>query len=380
MTSGGSVATRLQTARQHAGLKQSQVINQLIARASAAGIHIAVPSSLKTMLSDFENGRRPVNEPYRSLFRAIYGMTDGELFGTVAELPKSSEYEMFAERIVNARGVSAEAAEVFARQTDALRAADCHVGAAPLLDQMAGHLTTLEDALAHAIVPSVRRPLAAVLADAAALAAWQALDIGAINRAWSYHEKARAAALEAQDPVLLTHAMAQQAMVLLEVGEIGSAEELVHVALDEAGTKVPPRFQAWLHAAAAEVYSAAGNETDCRRRFDEARNLVPPGVSAVEPEMPFIVLNGDQLARWQGNALARLGDPDAVDHLYRAMNGSGTVSTRAEASLHCDLASAHLLRDERAEANEHAATARRLARQAGSIRQQRRVDRLAIVA
>lgn len=122
------------------------------------------------MLSDFENGRRPVNEPYRSFFRAIYGMTDDELFESVSpDVQKFSEYEMFAERIASARAVTPEAAEVFARQTDALRAADCHVGAAPLLDQMAGHLATLEDALAHAIVPSVRRPLAAVLADAAAL-------------------------------------------------------------------------------------------------------------------------------------------------------------------------------------------------------------------
>ncbi|MPZ96231.1 MAG: XRE family transcriptional regulator [Propionibacteriales bacterium] len=376
------MTTKLRAARDRAGLKQSQVIAELTRRAATAGLAIALPASLKTMLSQFGNEHRPVNEPYRGLFRSIYGLTDEELFGAepVASSEQQSEYDLFAERISSARAVGPETAEVFAQQTDALRAADCHLGVAPLLDQMATHLSTLENALSHAIVPSVRRPLAAVLADAAAIAAWQALDIGVINRAWSYHEKARAAALEAQDVVLLTHAMAQQAMVLLEVGDVASARELAQVALDEAGTKVPERFRAWLHAAEAEVCSVADDASACRRGFDVARELVPAGDDAVEPGMPFIILNASHLARWQGNALARLGDPDAVDHLYRALDGNGAITSRAKAGLHCDLATAHLQRGERDDASEHASRARKLARQAGSIRQQRRVDKLLIVA
>lgn len=376
------MTTKLQAARERAGLKQSQVIAELTRRAAAAGVAIARPTSLKTMLSQFENGHRPVHEPYCRLFRSIYGLTDDELFRTepAASSEQQSEYELFAERIASARAVGPATAEVFAQQTDALRAADCHLGVAPLLDQMATHLSTLENALSHAIVPSVRRPLAAVLADAAAIAAWQALDIGAINRAWSYHEKARAAALEAQDVVLLTHAMAQQAMVLLEVGDVASARELAQVALDEAGTKVPERFRAWLHAAEAEVCSAADDPSACRRGFDVAQELVPAGDEAVEPGMPFIILNSSHLARWQGNAFARLGDPDAIDYLYRALDGNGAITSRAKAGLHCDLATAHLQRGERDDASGHASRARKLARQAGSIRQQRRVDKLLIVA
>lgn len=376
------MTTKLRAARHRAGLKQSQVIAELTARAAAAGVPIALPASLKTMLSQFENGRRSVNEPYRSLFRSVYGLTDDELFGTMPIAPTElqSEYDVFAERIANARAVGPDAADAFARQTDALRAADRHLGVAPLLDQMATHLATLESALSHAIVPSIRRPLAAVLADAAAIAAWQALDLGAINRAWSYHETARAAALEAQDVVLLTHAMAQQAMVLLEVGDVASARELVQVALTEAGTKVPDRFRAWLHAAQAEVCSVADDPSTCRRGFDIAQDLVPPGAEAVEPDMPFIILNSSHLARWRGNAFARLGDPEAIDHLYRALDGDGAITSRAKAGLHCDLAMAHLQRGERDSASEHASRARRFARSAGSVRQQRRIDNLMIVA
>src|SRR5690606_5195604 len=131
--------------------------------------------------------------------------------------------------------------------------------------------------------------------------------------------------------------------------------------------------------AEAEVYSVADDPSACRRGFDVARELVPPGDEAVDPGMPFIILNSSHLARWQGNAFARLGDPDAVEYLYQAIDGNGAVTTRAKAGLHCDLAAAHLQRGERGDAAEHASRARRLARQAGSIRQQRRVDKLLIV-
>jgi tetratricopeptide (TPR) repeat protein len=242
---------------------------------------------------------------------------------------------------------------------------------------MAVHLTTVQTALSHAILPSIRRPLAAVLADAAALAAWQALDVGAINRAWTYHETARYAALEARDPVLLAHAMAQQAFVLVDIGELLAAQELVAEAWREAGRQLPSRFQAWLHAAEAEVAAASGEQEQTARSFDRAATSLPSNDEAVDPDMPFIVLNEAHLARWHGNALARLGVHDAVSELYKALNDGGTASDRAAASLRCDLAQALSKQGNYAEARIHAVEARRLARRSGSVRQRRRIDRLA---
>jgi hypothetical protein len=257
---------------------------------------------------------------------------------------------------------------------------DCQLGAAPLVDQMVMHLQTVQSALSHAILPSVRQPLAAVLADAAALAAWQALDVGAVDRAWRYHEVARYAALEARDTVLLTHAMAQQAFVLVDIGEFNAATDLVREAAREAGTAVPDRFRAWLLAAEAEVWAAARNDSASRRASDEAASALPAGFEATESEMPFIVLNEAHLARWRGHALATLGDGSALDDLYAALSASGTVSTRAEAALRCDLAHGHLIRGEAQEARVHAVEARRLARRSGSVRQRRRVDRLSLLS
>jgi transcriptional regulator with XRE-family HTH domain len=374
------VSTRLRAARLALNLTQSQVIADLQRRANAHGVSIASAASLKMLLSSFENGRREPHEPYRALFRAIYGMTDDELFGpTSGELGQDeAECAALAERIVMARRIDRSTADLLAQQTHYIRTMDCHLGAAALVDQMTAHLATIQDALSHAILPSIRRPLAAVLADAAALAAWQALDVGAINRAWRNHETARYAALEARDPVLLTHAMAQQAFVLVDIGETRSAVELAEEALREAGTGVPPRYQAWLYAALAEVQAGAGDGGAASRSFDLAVELLPAGNRAVDPDMPFIVLNDAHLARWRGNAFAKLGSLDAITDLYAALESGGTVSDRGEASLRCDLAQAHLQRGERDEARQQAAEARRLARKAGSVRQRQRIQRLAL--
>jgi transcriptional regulator with XRE-family HTH domain len=326
------MATRLQLARKARQLTQTQVIAELTRRASAKGVPIASATSLKMLVSTFENGRREVHEPYRMLFREIYGMTDEELFGPAEDAlsQEDAEYNALAQRIASARQVDRGTVDLLAHQTDYLRAMDGKVGATPLVDQMTNHLATVQDALSHAILPSIRRPLASVLSDAAALAAWQALDVGAMNRAWQYHETARFAALEAKDPVLLAHAMAQQAFVLVDVGEVPSAIELVQEARREAATAVPARFQAWLLAAEAEVLAVAGTGTAARLALDKATELVPAGDQAVEPEMPFIFLNSAHLARWRGNALARLGDVDAITDLYAALQGPSTVSMRAE--------------------------------------------------
>ncbi|MGK5681333.1 XRE family transcriptional regulator [Actinoplanes sp. URMC 104] len=374
--------TRLQAARAARGLKQTQVIAELTRRAEVAGLAIASPSSLQMLLSSFENGRRAVSEPYRMLFRAIYGLTDDELFAPTDANDHDAdkaEYAALARRITAARSVDKFTIEMLARQTDYLRTMDRRIGAAALVDQMSGHLATIEESLSHAVLPSVRQRLAAILADSAALAAWQALDVGAVTRAWQYHETARLASLEARDSVLLAHAMAQQAFVLVDVGQREAAAELVGEAVREAGTKVPPRFRAWLLAAQAEVDSANGDDQNCLRRLDEAAAVLPGDPAAVDPELPFIVLNAAHLARWRGNSLARLGDVGAIEELLTALAGDGTISARSGASLHCDLAQAHLVHGDRDEARRYATEGRRLAKEAGSVRQKQRLQKLALL-
>jgi hypothetical protein len=131
------------------------------------------------------------------------------------------------------------------RQVHHIRILDRRLGAPSLLEQTRSVITTLTELVSHSLKPSVRQALAAVLSDAGALAAWQALDVGAIQQAWSHYEIAKSAAREANSLVLLAHAMGEQAYALHDLGRLTDALSLVQGA--QSLTKRGPALLAcWL--------------------------------------------------------------------------------------------------------------------------------------
>ena len=148
--------------------------------------------------------------------------------------------------------------------------------------------------------------MAAVLADAAALAGWQALDTGDLDQAWALHVTAQHAAREAEDRPALVHAMAQQAYVLLDVGRSIDALELARVAQDQASGGVPPVLEAWLSAVVGEMAAAVGDELGARRALDLAADVVPrmartPTRSRTSRSTPPTCLGGAGTS-WRGSA------------------------------------------------------------------------------
>jgi len=145
------------------------------------------------------------------------------------------------------------------------------------------------------------------------LAGWTALDRGSQLQAWQYHEDAKVSAREADSPYLLAHAAAQQAVILLDIGEADAAVELLEYARYVAENRAPSLLRSWLAAAHGEGLAAAGQRDESFRAFDVASSLLP--TNPADPAMPFLLLNEGQLTRWRGNALLRLGDPDAITQL-----------------------------------------------------------------
>ncbi|MFD8394403.1 XRE family transcriptional regulator [Streptomyces sp. NPDC059680] len=340
---------------------------------------IASAASLRVYVSEWENGKRPISERYSKILRALFGVTDDELHGRPPgprDATQTDGYDDLVARIDASRSVSLTMVKTFMDQTELLRTVDRQMGAASLIDQMTGHLATLEDALTFAVLPGTRRPVARALAGAATLAAWQALDTGAVERAWRHYELGKRAAKEADEPMYLAHATAEQAYVLCDAGRPAMAVELVRDAQRLGGAVMSPRLQAWLYAAEAEICAKAGMPDDCRRALDNAARLLPPGEEARDPDMLSIFLNEGHLARWRGNVLAQLGDDDAVDGLYVALNSVDPTFVRATAGLRCDLAQAHLTRGEYDQAHVHLREARLLASRTGSVRHRRRIEQL----
>ncbi|GAA4656296.1 hypothetical protein GCM10023347_01920 [Streptomyces chumphonensis] len=342
-------------------------------------MNIASTASLRVYVSEWENGRRTISERYARILRALLGVTDQELLApenSAGGLVSVGGYDELTARIDSARSVSATMVKTFMDQTEFLRTVDRQMGAAGLVDQMTGHLSTLEDALTFAVLPETRRPVARALAGAATLAAWQALDMGAVERAWRHYELGKRAAQEADEPMYLVHAMGEQAYVLADAGRPALAVDLVRDAQRVGSGRLSPRLRAWLHAAEAELSAKAGMPDDCRRALEKATACMPTGETARDDDMLSIFLNEGHLTRWRGNALALLGDDEAVSSLYQALDTIEPSFIRAAAGLRCDLAHAHLARHEYDEAREHLREARLLANRTNSVRHRRRIEQL----
>jgi transcriptional regulator with XRE-family HTH domain len=270
---GGDMST-LRDARADRGWSQTRLAAEVLARASASGS--MTRTSLKTAISRWENGHVQPDAYNRGLLRGIFGLTDEELgFDVRRRVTALVASEPLAALLTRARSVDGEMIDLLVRQTDALRRLDRRVGAPALLAQMSAHGSTLADLTSHATKAGVRQQLAAALADASALSAWQALDVGATQRAWSGFERAKAAAREANDLELFAYAQAEQAYILLDLGEVDDAAEAAAAARDRAARKAAPRAVAWLNAAAAEMSAAAGDHRGAQEHLAAAWSVIP---------------------------------------------------------------------------------------------------------
>jgi transcriptional regulator with XRE-family HTH domain len=279
-------------------------------------------------------------------------------------------------QLASARNIDAPLIHVLQDETNTIRLLDRRLGAPTVAPKLQAHISQIGASLSYSLSPGRRQHLAVVLADAAALAGWQAIDVGRPAAAWSYFEQATAAAREAADGCLLAFAAGEQAYVLLDLGQPAEALTKVRTVYEQTHTQIPHQMRSWLRAAEAEMAAAAGNETACRHALDNAATELDHGPSG--DDLPYLALNTAHLARWRGNCLIHFGDPATVTELQAAMAamGDGTF-TRAEAGLRCDLAAALHVSGERGEARRHLARARELAQLTGSARQRRRINELA---
>lgn len=124
------------------------------------------------------------------------------------------------------------------------------------------------------------------------------------------------------------------------------------------------------------MHAHAGRADDCRRSLDMAVAALPTGTESRDPDMLSIFLNENHLVRWRGNALALIGQDDAVSQLRAALEAMDPTFLRAQSGVRCDLAQAHAFRGEYDEAAVQLREARRLANRTGSIRHRQRIERI----
>jgi transcriptional regulator with XRE-family HTH domain len=367
-------ATRLQEARRQRGYSAQDVIAMMLRRAEMLGIPVMSPASLKTNLSRWENGRTTVSATYQRLIRDIYGLTNEELGFPPASEDNEDEVEELRSRLTIARTVDAGTVALFRQQVENARHVDRRFGGITVLDELRSQMNQIERLLDYSTMRGQREALAGVLTEAAALAGWEALDRNAIRQSWEHHERAKDGARAASSPLLLAHSLAQQAFILIDIGEVGEAVGQLGEARALAENTAPALLRSWLAAAHGEGLAADGQRDEALRAFDVADKLLP--TDPMNADLPFLFLAGGHLDRWRGNAMSKLGEPDAIDQLSNALPLVPSDFTRAKAAMLVDLAYAYAAAGNREAALMHARQAKRLAMQIKSDRQLRRLNGL----
>ncbi|WP_246633597.1 hypothetical protein [Pseudonocardia nigra] len=374
MREGDAVANRLGQERANRNWKKSRLIHELRAAARRRGKSLVSDASVARRIAAWENDGATVGDFYRDLLCEVYGRSAADL--GLVELPAPEPtpiLQELVERELKLSRLDVGLVELLRAHTQSIRMLDRRLGGATIYQQSAAHVEQIERIVRYALPGKDREAAADELGQAAALAGWQALDMGRLDDAWRLHEVATAAGRESSHPAALAYARAQQAYVLLDAGRAADAHTVIHHARREAGTKVPTVLRAWLHAAEGEALAAVGRRDGALHALDAAAAELDAG-SSDDDSLPYVMLGAGHLARWRGHCLARLGEEKAVEDLTSALNvmGEGEYG-RAEAALRVDLAIAFRARGDVSESRHHARRAADVAGRTGSVRQRRRI-------
>lgn len=363
----------LRQARRDKDWTQAQVVAGLLRLAARHGVAVASKTSLMQMVSRWERGVAGPNPEYRPLLRELYSRTDDELGfpadDTSGDAGHTDALTEISARLASSQGVDGVLLDALNNHTNHLRLLDRRLGAASVLDQITKHIDVVRALMTHTVLTRDRQALARIVADAAALAGWQALDTAAVLRAWHHYDLARSTGREADEPAVYAHALGEQSYALVDVGRHRDALALAQEAQDVP--KLPPLMRCWLTAVEAEMHAYLGARDTARHRFDQAFALLPEHHN--DPAMPYLSLNATHLTRWRGHILAVLGEPEAITYLTDALGAHDPQFVRAKCALHADLAHALHANGEHTEARDHALTAKQLAVQIGSERNRLRV-------
>ena len=336
---------------------------------------------LQRLITPVPPGGKPhdLRPATRRLLEHVLGAPLVELLGPPAARQDSAplaEFEanaaQLAHMIAAASRVDDDTIRLLADQIDTTRRLDRRLGAVSLLPALRLHAEHIESLFAHCTAGPTYRALAAVLTDAHTLAGWQSLDRGEITAAWNHYRQACDAARAAESPALHAHALAEQAVVLADIGHTADGAAMSNHARQIGANAGPPLVRAWLAAAHGEALAADGQHSASLHEFDEAARSLPDECDPDETG-PYLALDATHLGRWRGHALARITHRDAVPVLLRALTAHDTEFTRAEAGLRADLAAAHAASGDYAAADEQRARAAEIAEGVGSVRQQRRL-------
>jgi tetratricopeptide (TPR) repeat protein len=259
-------ATPLQAARLELGWKSSQTIQALQEAAAAAGTTVATASSLKTMLSRWENGHDEVREPlYRRLFCQIYCQTPEEL-----GLSRSDADARASARI--APPVGSEMVQYFQNVFLEHLRADNLMGPNHLVDVVRAQAALLDQMLPVAR-GDVRTELVILALRYNEFAGWLYQDACSAEQAMIFTDRAMDYALEIDRPRETSYVLMRKADIAADLDKPDRVIGLTDAALRRS-SNLAPRSKALVLRLQGRAHARLGDGGECSRALDTAREQV----------------------------------------------------------------------------------------------------------
>jgi tetratricopeptide (TPR) repeat protein len=259
-------ATLLQAARINAGWKQSRVVAALLAQAKTDRIRVsATPSSLKTMLSRWENGEGRPDAVYTRLFCSVYGLDEDELGLTRTKSRAGSGPTV-------APTLDAETVDYFHNVFQQHIRADNLMGPHHLVDVVRAQAALLDEILPQAR-DDIRNNLLLLACRYNEFTGWLYQDAGDPTNAMLYSDRAMDYALAINNPIEIAYLLMRKCNIANDFDAPARALGLADAALRQ-GTEISPRVRALILTQRARAFALKGERDDCARSLDTALHEV----------------------------------------------------------------------------------------------------------
>src|SRR5690348_12553324 len=224
----------LRVSRQRQGWSQEQAIVRIEALARSMDIALPARSSLRTLLSMFENGRRSVPEQYRPILRELYRSTDEELGFTSNTRDTSDSPILF---VPPPRQPCRPTPEILSYLLNVFREnsrADTQAGPQYILPLIYPQLSLIEQLCQSAREPE-RRATLFIGAKFAEFCGWLCQDSVDADAAIYWTNQALDYAHELDDSELLAYVLTRKSNIVTEAGSPGHGLGLANAALNISG-------------------------------------------------------------------------------------------------------------------------------------------------
>jgi tetratricopeptide (TPR) repeat protein len=257
----------LAQARKRKGWSQENAIVRFERQSRVMGIVIPARSSLRTLFSMFENGRRPVPVAYQPIFRELYRAMDEELGfaepGSLHRLPTPPPLPAGSPE-----GPPSDILEYLSNVLSEYIKADALLGPRYLVSTVQSQLPLI-DRLCQSTRGADRRRVLTVGARFAQFCGWLYQDSGEPESASFWTSQALDYAYELNDPQFIAYTLMRKSNISTESGTPGHGLGLANAALNFADT-LTPRMRAVCLRQRANAHALLSERRDFEQAIDEA--------------------------------------------------------------------------------------------------------------